>query len=61
MVQTWEVTCVWCKELRWPYQAEKPDNYTCVRCRSVPEEKRMARQEQAQRSAASKKARQASP
>jgi len=32
--QGWEVVCTACGELRWPYLPERPDPYTCTRCRS---------------------------
>ena len=31
--QGWEVTCVKCDRLKWPYLPEKPRNYICVLCR----------------------------
>ena len=34
MPQTYEMTCVICEELRWPYLTVKPDQYTCMRCKS---------------------------
>lgn len=53
-VQTWEVTCVKCTKLRWPYMAEKPEPYTCMRCRSGVNE---GKRESGRRGAASTNAR----
>ena len=34
-LQTYQVTCVVCKQNKWPYMAEKPTvPYTCALCRS---------------------------
>ena len=33
-LNTYEVECSACHELRWPTLAEKPSRYTCVRCRA---------------------------
>jgi len=33
-MQTWQMTCVTCGELRWPYLSEKPSEYECMRCKS---------------------------
>ena len=50
MSQTWEARCATCGELRWPYQKDQPSaGWACMRCRSVPSEKREARVEQGQR------------
>ena len=45
---TYEVECSACHELRWPRLEARPRSYVCVRCTSVPPEKRLARREVAQ-------------
>ena len=52
--QTYEMTCNQCKELRWPYLREKPDVYTCVRCRSGVN---MGKRESGRKGAAAREAR----
>lgn len=32
--QGWEVRCLECGQLKWPYLPEKPMQYVCVLCRS---------------------------
>lgn len=52
---TYQVTCAWCGEDRWPTLPERPRSYTCVRCLAVPENVRQRRREQGQKSAAKRK------
>ena len=43
--QMWEVRCAACRELRWPYQVERPgSDWTCARCRATPAETQGRRQ-----------------
>ncbi len=56
-MQTYEVTCSVCGELRWPRLPERPTTYTCGRCTSAPPEKRQARVEAGRRRAAARRRR----
>jgi len=57
MKQGWEVTCVECEELRWPYLAERPEQYVCVLCRSLSPERKAMLAKRGERIAATKRAR----
>lgn len=60
-MQTYQVTCRVCGEDRWPHLVERPDEYTCVRCRSEPPGTRQARVDAAQRASRTRKSRPRTP
>ena len=55
-METYEVTCASCGKQKWPRLPERPKTYICVLCRSVPENVRQKRRQDAKKGAATRRA-----
>ena len=40
---TFEIVCAECEEVRWPILPERPRRYVCVRCLTLPSDKKARR------------------
>jgi hypothetical protein len=61
VLNTWEVVCATCGQLKWPTLSERPTSYVCSLCRMADPAKRATRREAGRKGAAAKQRPQIEP